>query len=232
MFESYLDRWRLTADGDAITTHSSHLLPVLWNSRPAMLKIANDEAERAGGAVMQWWDGIGAAKVYACDADAVVLERAEGSRSLLAMAMNGEDDAASRIICDTVARLHAPRNKPLPDLIPLSRWFRELAPTARTYGDTLVDCSVIAEALLADPRDNVVLHGDIHHRNILDFQELRSTAGWRSIPRGSMASAASTTPTPSQTRTFRQSRHPSVCKGSCRSCLRKPASGQDACCGG
>jgi streptomycin 6-kinase len=181
MFESYLDRWRLTADGDAITTHSSHLLPVLWNSRPAMLKIANDEAERAGGAVMQWWDGIGAAKVYACDADAVVLERAEGSRSLLAMAMNGEDDAASRIICDTVARLHAPRNKPLPDLIPLSRWFRELAPAARTYGDTLADCSAIAEALLADPRDNVVLHGDIHHRNILDFQE----HGWLAIdPKG------------------------------------------------
>ena len=109
MFESYLDRWRLTADGDAITTHSSHLLPVLSNGRPAMLKIAHDEAERAGGAVMQWWDGIGAAKVYACDADAVLLERAGGGRSLLAMAMNGEDDEASRIICDTVSSstLHA-----------------------------------------------------------------------------------------------------------------------------
>lgn len=181
MFESHIDRWRLTLDGDAITTHSSHLLPVLWNGRPAMLKIANDEAERAGGAVMQWWDGTGAAKVYACDADAVLLERAAGSRSLLAMAMNGEDEAASRIICHTVAKLHAPRNKLLPNLIPLSSWFRELAPAARAYGETLAVCSGIAEALLADPRDPVVLHGDIHHSNILDFQE----HGWLAIdPKG------------------------------------------------
>ncbi|KQV28460.1 3'-kinase [Rhizobium sp. Root1203] len=181
MFESYLDRWRLTVDGDAITTHSSHLMPVLSDGRPAMLKIAHDEAERAGGAVMQWWDGVGAAKVYACDADAVLLERAGGRRSLLAMAMHGEDDEASRIICDTVSKLHAPRNKSLPDLIPLRRWFRELAPAARAYGGTLRDCCAIAEALLADPRDPVVLHGDIHHSNILDFER----HGWLAIdPKG------------------------------------------------
>jgi streptomycin 6-kinase len=181
MFASYLDRWRLTADGDAITTRSSQLLPVLSAGRPAMLKIASDEAERAGGAVMQWWDGGGAARVYACDAEAVLLERAGGSRSLLAMATDGQDDQASRIICDTVARLHAPRGKPLPDLIPLGRWFRELAPAARTYGETLAECSRIADALLAEPREPVVLHGDVHHGNILDFDE----HGWLAIdPKG------------------------------------------------
>ena len=78
-------------------------------------------------------------------------------------------------------KLHAPRNKPLPDLIPLSRWFRELASAARAYGETLRDCCTIAEALLADPRDPVVLHGDIHHSNILDFER----HGWLAIdPKG------------------------------------------------
>lgn len=181
MFESYLGRWSLTPDGEPIITHSSRLLPVLWNGKPAMLKLSRDGAERAGGALMHWWHGDGAAKVYAHDEEAVLLERATGGRSLLKMAMDGEDDEASRIICHTVERLHAPRKKPLPDLIPLRRWFRELEPVAKAYGGTLAECSVIAEQLLSDPRDPVVLHGDIHHSNILDFEE----DGWLAIdPKG------------------------------------------------
>jgi len=181
MFESHLDRWRLTVDGQPIITHSSHLLPVLWDGRPAMLKLSRDEAERAGGALMQWWDGIGAAKVYAHDGEAVLLERAMGSQSLLAMAVDGADDAATRIMCSTVAKLHARRRQALPNLIPLALWFRELEPTARAHGGTLAHCHSIAESLLAGATDPVVLHGDIHHSNILDFQH----HGWLAIdPKG------------------------------------------------
>ncbi|MBW9115361.1 3'-kinase [Rhizobium cauense] len=181
MFESHIDRWRLTVDGEPFATHSSQLLPVLSDGRPAMLKISSDEAERAGGALMEWWDGIGAARVYAHDSDAVLLERAMGERSLLEMAMNGADDIATHIICGTVAKLHAPRKRPQPQLIPLERWFRELEPAARAYGGVLSDCKVIADKLLADNGDPVVLHGDIHHSNILDFEQ----HGWLAIdPKG------------------------------------------------
>ncbi len=181
MFESHIKQWRLVVDGEPIVTHCSHLLPVLWNNKPAMLKLSSDEAERAGGALMQWWNGDGAAKVYEHDAEAVLLERAMGTQSLLRMAAGAEDDAASRIICATVARLHAPRREPRPALIPLARWFRELPPAADTYGGTLAECSHIAVELLASPIDPVVLHGDIHHGNILDFE----ADGWLAIdPKG------------------------------------------------
>ncbi len=181
MFESHLKRWRLTVDGEQIDTHSSHLLPVLWDGRPAMLKISRDEAERTGGALMRWWDGIGAARVYAHDSEAVLLERAMGRRSLLAMAMDDADDMATRIICSTVAKLHAPREQPKPQLIPLTRWFRDLAPAAEVHGGVLAQCNLIAGTLLADQNDSVVLHGDIHHSNILDFEQ----HGWLAIdPKG------------------------------------------------
>ncbi|MBB2685279.1 UNVERIFIED_ORG: streptomycin 6-kinase [Rhizobium etli] len=176
MFAPYLERWSLISDGEPIITHSSRLLPVLWQDRPAMLKVAADIDERYGALLMQWWDGDGAAYVYAHEGDAVLLERAMGKRSLLSMAMNGEDDEASRILCATAARLHAPREKSLPDPIPLTRWFRDLEPAAGKYGGTLAD-SAIANALLADPREPVVLHGDIHHQNILDFE----ARGWLAI---------------------------------------------------
>jgi streptomycin 6-kinase len=177
MFAPYLDRWSLISDGEPIITHSSRLLPVLWQDRPAMLKVAADIDERYGALLMQWWDGDGAAYVYAHEGDAVLLERATGKRSLLAMAMNGEDDEASRILCGTAARLHAPREKPLPDPIPLTRWFRDLEPAAGKHGGTLADCSAIANVLLADQRDVTILHGDIHHDNILDFE----ARGWLAI---------------------------------------------------
>ena len=64
---------------------------------------------------------------------------------------------------------------------PLTRWFEALAPAARTHGGLLAQADLAAQALLADPRDVVVLHGDIHHGNVLDGGE----RGWLAIdPKG------------------------------------------------
>ncbi|MHB9797254.1 aminoglycoside phosphotransferase family protein [Pseudomonas sp. MT3] len=169
MFDDFLKRWNLDIDGDPIVTHSSHLLPVRWQGRAAMIKIALEAEEQAGSRVMRWWDGEGAARVYAHDGEVILMERAEGTRSLMHMALHGEDDQASRIACDVVRHLHRPRGKPLPELIGLRAWFRDLAPAAARYGGLFPRCLDTAEALLASEHDKAVLHGDIHHDNILDF---------------------------------------------------------------
>lgn len=177
MFSEYISRWRLVPDGDPIVTHSSRLLPVRQEGVPAMLKIAHEPEERFGGLLMAWWGGEGAAKVLAHEGDALLLERAEGMGSLLDMALNGRDDEASRIICGVVAQLHAPRNCPPPELIPLARWFQALAPAAEEHGGILTACAATARELLSSPQEIVVLHGDIHHGNILDF----GSRGWLAI---------------------------------------------------
>lgn len=144
-----------------------------------MLKIAIEAEEKLGGLVMQWWDGDGAARVLAYEGDALLLERLEGPRSLAAMARNGQDDEASRIICSVAARLHAPRQKPPPQpLVPLKEWFEPLQRLAgRRDDDLLMHAARTADALLSAPRDEVVLHGDLHHDNILDG----GTRGWLAI---------------------------------------------------
>ncbi len=182
MVETYLARWDLVADGNPIITHSSDLLPVRRAGRPAMLKVAREEEEARGAAVMVWWAGEGAARVLACEGDAMLMERAMGDRSLTAMAHDGRDDQASRILCAAAATLHAPRTTPRPaTLVPLDRWFAALAPAARAHGGILYESAVMAERLLAAPREIVVLHGDIHHGNILDF----GARGWLAIdPKG------------------------------------------------
>ena len=169
MFDKYLADWGLTPDGDPIVTPRSRLLPVCRAGVPAMLKVALEAEEKSGGLLMAWWDGQGAAKVLARKADAILLERARSNISLAEFARSGRDDDATRIICNAVAMLHAPRAEPLPALVPLSKRFEELEPAAAIHGGILSHSAETARALLADPREAGVLHGDIHHGNILDL---------------------------------------------------------------
>ena len=183
-FQPWLDQWDLIPDGEPfVTDHTgSLLLPVRHGGAPAILKMASAPEEIAGGALMEWWSGEGAARVLARQGEALLLERATGTASLADMAGSGRDDEATAIICAAVERLHSSRGKPAPtSLAPLDVWFRQLAPTAAAHGGILAKAAAVAKTLLAAPRDVVPLHGDIHHGNILDF----GPRGWLAIdPKG------------------------------------------------
>lgn len=61
-----------------------------------MLKIALCAEEQAGNALMVWWRGCGAARILAWENAALLLERAQGKRSLASMAaLTGDDEAAA-----------------------------------------------------------------------------------------------------------------------------------------
>jgi streptomycin 6-kinase len=163
MFDRYLDLWGLVPDGGPILTASGGLLPVVWHARPAMLKVATCDEERRGNALMAWWNGQGAAQVWQHDGDAILLERAQPAPSL------------------AVARLHAHRAPLVPPVVPLHDWFYALL-SNDADNDALRRSAAIARQLLAGPSvDEVMLHGDIHHGNILHFGD----RGWRAIdPKG------------------------------------------------
>lgn len=205
----YLERWDLTLDGEPFSTRSSHLAPVHWNGEPAMLKIAREDEERFGGAIMTWWNGRGAARVFRHDElGTILIERAIDGPTLFAMAeycvaaigsegsessdraigadgADGADDVsrwagddeASRILVATAHRLHAIRDTPPPTVRPLAEYFRELFATGAARGDFYARSATVAEELLANPRDTVVLHGDLHHGNVLWF----GADGWLAI---------------------------------------------------
>lgn len=181
MFDPYLSRWQLVPDGRPVVTRTSRLLPVRQHGVPAILKIAQEEEEQRGGLVMCWWNGQGAASVLAFEGTALLLERAEGKTSLADLARHGADDEASKIICSVVARLHAARKNPPEGLVPLTEWFADLPVAAAKHGGIFVQSAATAGELLSAPQDEVVLHGDIHHGNILDFGQGR----WLAIdPKG------------------------------------------------
>ncbi|MEQ6306776.1 aminoglycoside phosphotransferase family protein [Delftia acidovorans] len=177
----YLSRWALTIDGQPLSTPRGVLLPVRQGGTPAMLKIAQEPEEVAGAQLMAWWNGDGAAPVLDHEGPALLMLRATGPESLVEMARGERDEEATRILCTAAKRLHLPRAKALPPLVPLTQWFHALLAQGHGTNSLLGLCATTARELLAAPRDVAVLHGDLHHGNVLDFGPL----GWLAIdPKG------------------------------------------------
>lgn len=173
----YMQQWQLTAAGDYFFSYASLLQPVQYRQQKALLKISLEEEEQFGGMLLQWWAGDGAARVFQYSGEALLLEWIEGGRSLKLMAENGQDDEATRIICRTAIKLHAKRNTPLPRLIDLNDWFYELLHADEKYGSRFIASAQIARLLLESTTTKTVLHGDLHHENILYANE----RGWLAI---------------------------------------------------
>ena len=182
-FAPWLARWSLEADGEPFQTPyaGNWLLPVRQGEAVAMLKLFKHPEDRRGAETMVWWAGDGAAKVLAHGPEALLLERLAGPRALATMARSDEDDEASRILCAVADRLHAPRPDPPAGLLPLDVWLRALKPAADARGGVLGDAQATLERLLAANEEPCVLHGDLHHANVLDGGD----RGWLAIdPKG------------------------------------------------
>lgn len=180
--EGYIRAWGLTADGPPFRTPSSWLQPVRDGAVPAMLKLPFVDEERRGGQVLAWFDGRGAARVLRVDGEAVLVERLANDIDLVAMAEGSAagDAAACAILCEVVAAMHADQSPPPPQVHPLRPWFAALERLAATNA-FLARAWPVADRLLADNREPRVLHGDVHHANVLHDP----ARGWRAIdPKG------------------------------------------------
>ena len=181
-FAAHIAKWRLVTDGPEIETPSSWLLPVRQAAVPAMLKVYKPGSdERHGTDYLRYVEGDGAVRVMAADEEALLMERATGSRSLFDMAVTGGDASACDILAGTVAKLHRPRAAAPPQtLVPLERHFASLFERASQH-QLLGRSAATARALFSTPRDVIALHGDLHHYNILTAER----APWLAIdPKG------------------------------------------------
>jgi len=181
VFSPWLTRWNLEPAGEPISTHASQLLPVLHAGQPAMLKLPEVEDERRGYLPLEYWNGNGAARLLARSehGEAMLIERATGTRSLAAMARSGAegDDEATIILCDAIGALQKPRGPAPSGLIPLEAWFKDLFPAAAKHGGILARSAAATTELLPAQREIVPLHADLHHDNVLDFE----ARGWLAI---------------------------------------------------
>ena len=167
-------RLGLQLDGDPFRSLSSLVCLVTHEGRPAFLKVTNQPEELVGVRALEQWDGNGAVRVLARDGNAILLERAGQTLHSLVT----DDASATQVLCDAAHRLHTNSPTDLDGFPTLQTWFSSL------FGDTTPrfdQVRVIADRLLEHTTPPVLLHGDLHHENVLNGGD----RGWLAIdPKG------------------------------------------------
>jgi streptomycin 6-kinase len=170
-------RWKVSDAVLIAETFSSRIWKVRQeNGDPAIVKALkpfDDVADELRGAhYLSWRDGVGAVRLLGFEGHDMLLEYA-GER-LLTEELNEQGDRhATDIAVEVMAELFSPsQNPPSPELQPLRERYASLFKKARAdrkagKNSPYVEAAEIAERLLSNPREQRVLHGDLHHDNIL-----------------------------------------------------------------
>lgn len=179
----YCQIWDLHPKGKLTNDRpTSQIHKVDYQGRPAVLKLltaVGAEDERYGATALACWKGVGAAHLYQADEGAHLLEFIDG-KDCVALVQEGRDDDASAIVGEAIARLHGAYAGPTPKaLTTLEDRFSELFDAALSPSADPIIClgASVARELLKDPLNTTVLHGDLHHENVLYSSE----RGWLAI---------------------------------------------------
>jgi streptomycin 6-kinase len=184
-------RWSLTLERPFPDAAVNYVAPATRaDGTRAVLKLSRDVDEtRTGIAALRLWDGRGAARLLKADPElgALLTERLEPGSPLTEVALAADDDRATLIAAAVLRELW----RPLPPghgLRPLESWCaaydrnREaLSRGMDGFPSALFQrADALRRELLASTAKPTVLHGDLHHYNIL-----RDQRGWLAIdPKG------------------------------------------------
>ncbi|HEX6373970.1 MAG TPA: aminoglycoside phosphotransferase family protein [Longimicrobium sp.] len=168
--------WGLVEDGPPYAEASLGLIiPVRGrDGTPLVLKLSPPaEWLEYEARALAHWAGGGAVRLEAADLSrgALLLERAVPGTPLADLCAR-DDRAATAAAAEAVTRLRATPGPPSETLPGLASWVAALrAPYIADAPPALAaacrDASAIAAELLADASDVSVLHGDLHHHNLL-----------------------------------------------------------------
>ena len=150
-----------------------------------VLKITKQPGDEShSGAVLRAYGGNGAVRVFESETGAVLLERLEPGEQLVSVVKRGEDDEATKILAEVIAKLANPE---APAVCPtVADWGLGFDRYLQS-GDEQIPRAIVEYAremyqdLVASQRRTMLLHGDLQHYNVLFDNE----RGWTAIdPKG------------------------------------------------
>ncbi len=170
----WLDQLPLMIERIASKYHLSELTPLenlsynyvikgLQNDKPIILKLSLDiNGLKREINALRAFQGYGAVSVLEEEDGMLILERVLPGHSLKSYFL-GKDDEAVKIVCDIIKRLHqapiAVVDYHIPKL-PINTFHENLKPY-------LYKALALEADLLKSPGPSVLLHGDLHHDNII-----------------------------------------------------------------
>jgi streptomycin 6-kinase len=176
--------WSLSIER-TVQTATSVLVYCKRAGRPAVLKVVKQQGDEwRCGEIAAKFGGRGVVEVYEQMAGAALFERLDPGEPLAALTLNGRDEEATDIIAMMLGRM-APGEPP--DHCPsVEQWgggfVRQAAAGDERIPSVLLDpAQRIYADLCATQRVPALLHGDLHHYNVLSDR----ARGWCAIdPKG------------------------------------------------
>jgi streptomycin 6-kinase len=187
LIQHYCELWSLVPAGAPFETPSSVIIYVHSSAGPAVLKLFKPPREEAGSPLaLIHYGGEGAVRVIAHDERVMLTHRALPGAPLSDLVRAGRDDEATEILCRVAAALHA-RGAAGGDWTTVEEWGAGFERHRRSARADHLPSEIVDEAqrifldLCRSQSERVLLHGDLHHDNILYDEQL----GWLSIdPKG------------------------------------------------
>jgi streptomycin 6-kinase len=182
--EERMRAWRVAVEHRA-ETESSLLLFGRRDDRPVVLKIVKEGGDEwTSGAVLEAFDGNGVVRVLDCAGGALLLERLSPGTPLTSLVVSGDDHRATAILADVMRRM-SPRLPPT-GTATVEDWGEGFARHAARRDSSiprplLADAERLYGSLCRSQSRVRLLHGDLHHDNVLHDSE----RGWVAIdPKG------------------------------------------------
>lgn len=180
-FDFYVKLWELEQVEKIAQTHTSDVFRVWRKEETFVLKVLNEKGavyEASSIHALQAFDGVGAVKLQAFEGNALLLEDL-GTVNLASLCAEGKDQKATRIYAQVVEALQHHKTVGC-ELENLTRRFASLFNLAKAdavSSSLFVRAAKQAQLLLDTEGPQKLLHGDLHHYNILQSQD----RGWVSI---------------------------------------------------
>jgi streptomycin 6-kinase len=191
--DAYARRWRIEFSGKQIETPSSTIaFGLLEESRtPVVLKLLKPRSdEHNAWRWLEYHAGQGAVRLLARDERAVLLEQVSPGTELAELVRTEKDEEATRQICQVIELLCGGYKGDLaiPEGFPtIEDWGKAFERNSRAILTSKIPVELLDRAenlyreLCESQGPRRLLHGDLHHYNLL----LDTSHGWRTIdPKG------------------------------------------------
>lgn len=183
--EERIRDWGVVAQ-DVLETHSSYVVFGRRGDRPVVLKVIRQPGDEwRCGEVLDAFGGGGMVRAYEYVGGAVLLERLNPGTPLAVMALGGRDEEATRILADVIRRM-SPPTVSTEAFTTVHEWGKGFARYLDS-GDKQIPADLAEHGqhvylgLCASQRGTRLLHGDLHHYNVL----FDADRGWLAIdPKG------------------------------------------------
>lgn len=182
--QQHAREWRVIVE-DTRETESSLIAFGTHDNQPVVLKVIKQPGDEwHAGEILDLFEGNGVARVYEKAEGAVLLERLRPGNSLVEMSLNDRDEEATEILAGVIQQMSASE---LPAACATIHDWAKGFERHITSGDDQIPMLLVESGqrlyldLCASQQRLKLLHGDLHHYNVL----FDSERGWLAIdPKG------------------------------------------------